>query len=234
MSLVYQDLLEMQEQQKQQAAKAQKRQYEYDSDEDIDEDEGTWEHKARRLEMTKTAREAEKLTKEARGKHHIGDFLPPDELTKFLKKVSRNLRSCKGKETRIISFFFPSTRPSRTGRSSRSQTTPTASSPTATRASRCCRVWAGAKGAGWEQTHRAGWTQSTSKKEKPLTYGNLFIRFLFRGNQSGDKKGLGVTKPHDVGEEDDEFDAYRKRMMLAYRFRPNPLVCSNEFAETCL
>ena len=105
MSLVYQDLLEMQEQQKQQAAKAQKRQYEYDSDEDIDEDEGTWEHKARRLEMTKTAREAEKLTKEARGKHHIGDFLPPDELTKFLKKVSRNLQSCKGKETRIISFF---------------------------------------------------------------------------------------------------------------------------------
>ncbi len=105
MSLVYQDLLEMQEQQKQQAAKAQKRQYEYDSDEDIDEDEGTWEHKARRLEMTKTAREAEKLTKEARGKHHIGDFLPPDELTNFLKKVSRNLRSCKGKETRIISFF---------------------------------------------------------------------------------------------------------------------------------
>lgn len=24
--------------------------------------------------------------------------------------------------------------------------------------------------------------------------------------------------------DDDEFDQYRKRMMLAYRFRPNPLV----------
>ncbi|CAJ0626477.1 9093_t:CDS:2 [Entrophospora sp. SA101] len=37
--------------------------------------------------------------------------------------------------------------------------------------------------------------------------------------------GLGQTKPDDVQEEDDEFEIYRKRMMLAYRFRPNPLVC---------
>lgn len=28
----------------------------------------------------------------------------------------------------------------------------------------------------------------------------------------------------DVAKEDDEFEVYRKRMMLAYRFRPNPLV----------
>ncbi len=33
-----------------------------------------------------------------------------------------------------------------------------------------------------------------------------------------------MNKPHDLNQEDDEFDAYRKRMMLAYRFRPNPLV----------
>ncbi|CAG8441821.1 25134_t:CDS:2 [Gigaspora rosea] len=37
--------------------------------------------------------------------------------------------------------------------------------------------------------------------------------------------GLGQTKPEGVDEEDDEFEIYRKRMMLAYRFRPNPLVC---------
>ncbi|RIB19117.1 hypothetical protein C2G38_2141782 [Gigaspora rosea] len=35
--------------------------------------------------------------------------------------------------------------------------------------------------------------------------------------------GLGQTKPEGVDEEDDEFEIYRKRMMLAYRFRPNPL-----------
>ena len=36
---------------------------------------------------------------------------------------------------------------------------------------------------------------------------------------------MGIKdKPHDLEQDDDEFDAYRKRMMLAYRFRPNPLV----------
>ena len=45
-----------------------------------------------------------------------------------------------------------------------------------------------------------------------------------RGQQSADKKGLGVNVSHNLEQGDDEFDAYRKRMMLAYRFRPNPLV----------
>ena len=46
-----------------------------------------------------------------------------------------------------------------------------------------------------------------------------------RGKQSSDKTGVGIKdKPHDLEQDDDEFDAYRKRMMLAYRFRPNPLV----------
>jgi hypothetical protein len=34
---------------------------------------------------------------------------------------------------------------------------------------------------------------------------------------------LGVTATHEVESTDDQFDQYRKRMMLAYRFRPNPL-----------
>ena len=29
---------------------------------------------------------ATKLTEEGRGKHHLGDFLPPDELEKFMEK----------------------------------------------------------------------------------------------------------------------------------------------------
>lgn len=33
-----------------------------------------------------------------------------------------------------------------------------------------------------------------------------------------------MEKPGEVSNADDEFDTYRKRMMLAYRFRPNPLV----------
>lgn len=51
-----------------------------------------------------------------------------------------------------------------------------------------------------------------------------FTLIDLRGSANSDKKGLGTTVPHDLGKEDNEYDAYRKRMMLAYRFRPNPLV----------
>uniref|UniRef100_A0A7S2R9A4 G-patch domain-containing protein n=1 Tax=Rhizochromulina marina TaxID=1034831 RepID=A0A7S2R9A4_9STRA len=40
---------------------------------------------------------------------------------------------------------------------------------------------------------------------------------------AGESAGLGVAPTHEVGQGDDEFEQYRKRMMLAYRFRPNPL-----------
>ncbi|CAF0767479.1 unnamed protein product [Adineta steineri] len=35
--------------------------------------------------------------------------------------------------------------------------------------------------------------------------------------------GLGIDRPSELDRNDDEFKMYRKRMMLAYRFRPNPL-----------
>jgi len=47
---------------------------------------GTWEHRARMAEMAKTEQEALKMTEDAEGKHHIGDFLPPGELDKFMNK----------------------------------------------------------------------------------------------------------------------------------------------------
>ncbi len=38
-------------------------------------------------------------------------------------------------------------------------------------------------------------------------------------------QGLGANLEVDApNENDNEYDIYRKRMMLAYRFRPNPLV----------
>ena len=40
-----------------------------------------------------------------------------------------------------------------------------------------------------------------------------------------DRLGLGANTGQ-AEEDDDEFDQYRKRMMLAYRFRPNPMVRS--------
>lgn len=41
-----------------------------------------------------------------------------------------------------------------------------------------------------------------------------------------DGVGFGVERPEKLSRDDasDEYTAFRKRMMLAYRFRPNPLV----------
>lgn len=67
-------------------AKSGKFKYEYDSDEDITG--GTWEHKLRNAEMEATTVWAEALNKQSQGKHHIGDFLPPEELKKFMEKYN--------------------------------------------------------------------------------------------------------------------------------------------------
>ena len=42
-------------------------------------------------EMAKTEQEAVQMTEEAEGKHHIGDFLPPGELDKFMNKYKVQL-----------------------------------------------------------------------------------------------------------------------------------------------
>lgn len=47
---------------------------------------------------------------------------------------------------------------------------------------------------------------------------------LLRGAMRDQNQGLGLVQPGSLENTDDEYDAYRKRMMLAYRFRPNPLV----------
>lgn len=45
-----------------------------------------------------------------------------------------------------------------------------------------------------------------------------------RGQTAMNGAGLGIDRPAELTKSDDEYDAFRKRMMLAYRFRPNPLV----------
>lgn len=51
---------------------------------------------------------------------------------------------------------------------------------------------------------------------------------IFRATNRLDSSGLGSERPDGISRDDDEFDAYRKRMMLAYRFRPNPLVSNTQ------
>ncbi|XP_026684473.1 SURP and G-patch domain-containing protein 1-like, partial [Diaphorina citri] len=140
-NLLYQDMLRKRQELDRLRARGQHK-YEYDSDEETEG--GTWEHKLRQQEMEATRLWANELTEKSRGRHHIGDFLPPDELERFLEKYQT-----------ITSFILP------------------------------------------------------------------------RASSRTENQGLGVERPAEVSGDDDEFDAYRKRMMLAYRFRPNPLVSLN-------
>lgn len=82
-NLLYQDMMRKRKE-IDQLAKTGKFKYEYDSDEDTSG--GTWEHKLRTAEMEATKAWADALTAQSEGKHHIGDFLPPEELKKFMEK----------------------------------------------------------------------------------------------------------------------------------------------------
>lgn len=82
-NLLFQDM-QRKRQELDHLAKNGKFKFEYDSDEDVNG--GTWEHKLRSQEMEATLKWAEALNKQCEGKHHIGDFLPPEELKKFMEK----------------------------------------------------------------------------------------------------------------------------------------------------
>ena len=57
------------------------------------------------MEMQKTANDAFKLTESGRGFHHIGDFLPPEELSKFMAKVKMKLLSSSTDAAEKVSLF---------------------------------------------------------------------------------------------------------------------------------
>jgi hypothetical protein len=78
------------------------------------------------------------------------------------------------------------------------------------------------------ETLHSGLTHIYSGKWSVCRHCTVMFGFfckLCRASSRPENQGLGVERPEDVAHGDDEYDAYRKRMMLAYRFRPNPLVC---------
>lgn len=158
-----------------------KMKYEYDSDEDTDG--GTWEHKKRANEMQKTKVWADDLTEKAKGKHHIGDFLPPDELENFLEKweavkQGRTPDLSDYKEHKITSDNI-----------------------------------------GYQMLQKLGWTEGQGLGAN----GGGIVEPVNKKAAPMENAGLGQCRPDDIRADDDEYEAYRKRMMLAYRFRPNPL-----------
>ncbi|CAG9836853.1 unnamed protein product [Diabrotica balteata] len=175
-SLLYQDMVKKREE-AERLRLAGHNKYEYDSDEETDG--GTWEHKAREKEMLKTQLWADELTKQAEGKHHIGDFLPPDELKKFMEKVS-------GKDQKLLNE------------------------------SDYKEFQLKEDNIGFKMLQKLGWSEG----EGLGSGGTGIVEPINKGPAREHTQGLGLEGSH---EDEDEYQTYRKRMMLAYRFRPNPL-----------
>ncbi|XP_029469674.1 SURP and G-patch domain-containing protein 1 [Rhinatrema bivittatum] len=157
-------------------------QHEYDSDEEVDEI-GTWEHRLRRMEMDKTREWAEQLTEMGRGKHFIGDFLPPDELDKFMEtfkalKEGREPDYSEYKEFKLT-----------------------------------------VENLGYQMLMKMGWKEGDGLGSE----GQGIKNPVNKGSTAVDGAGFGIDRPAELSKHDDEYEAFRKRMMLAYRFRPNPL-----------
>ncbi|NXP39491.1 SUGP1 protein, partial [Leiothrix lutea] len=161
----------------------QQHQHGYDSDEEVDSELGTWEHRLRRMEMDKTREWAEQLTQMGRGKHFIGDFLPPDELEKFMEtfkalKEGREPDYSEYKEFKLT-----------------------------------------VENIGYQMLMKMGWKEG----EGLGSDGQGIKNPVSKGTTALDGAGFGIERPAELTKEDDEYEAFRKRMMLAYRFRPNPL-----------
>ncbi|KAF7993936.1 hypothetical protein HCN44_011205 [Aphidius gifuensis] len=179
-NLLYQNLLKKREEVKRLEAQG-KHKYEYDSDEETEG--GTWEHKLRSAEMEATQLWADELTVQSEGKHHIGDFLPPDELKKFMEQYSALKQ---GKEPDLSDYKEYKLKEDNIG---------------------------------FQMLQKLGWSEGQGLGSE----GSGRIEPINKATSRLDSAGLGSERPDGISRDDDEFDAYRKRMMLAYRFRPNPL-----------
>lgn len=158
-----------------------KNKYEYDSDEDTDG--GTWEHKLRDKEMQATERWAQELTRQSEGKHHIGDFLPPEEFKRFMEK------STAIKEGRQPNF------------------------------SDYKEFKIKEDNIGFKMLQKLGWAEGQGLGQNNAG----IVEPINKGAPRENTQGLGLNLSEATADED-EYESYRKRMMLAYRFRPNPLV----------
>ncbi|CAK9860101.1 unnamed protein product [Sphagnum jensenii] len=114
--------------------------------------------------------------------HHMGDYIPPEELEKFMSKCN---------DAKAVK----------------------AAKATADRA----KIQADNVGhrllskMGWKEGEGLG--SGRSGQADPVQAGQVKLNNL----------GVGAEQPGEVTAEDDIYEQYKKRMMLGYRYRPNPL-----------
>ncbi|CAL5065171.1 unnamed protein product [Urochloa decumbens] len=114
--------------------------------------------------------------------HHMGDFIPPEELEKFMARCNDAEAQKATKEAaekaKIQADNIGHRLLSKMG-------------------------WREGEGLGSERRGRAD----------PIMAGDV----------KKDHLGVGAVQPGEVTSEDDIYEQYKKRMMLGYRYRPNPL-----------
>ncbi|XP_038707482.1 SURP and G-patch domain-containing protein 1-like protein isoform X2 [Tripterygium wilfordii] len=114
--------------------------------------------------------------------HHMGDYIPQEELEKFMAACNDAAAQKAAKETLERSKIQ-------------------------------------ADNVGHKLLSKMGW------KEGEVLGGSRkgIADPIMAGNVKKDNLGVGAQNPGEVAPEDDIYEQYKKRMMLGYRFRPNPL-----------
>ncbi|KAG0457634.1 hypothetical protein HPP92_022500 [Vanilla planifolia] len=114
--------------------------------------------------------------------HHMGDFIPLEELEKFLASCNDAAAEKAAKENAARSRI----QPDNVGHKLLSKM-------------------------GWKEGEGLG--SSKSGRADPVMAGGVKMNNL----------GVGAENPGQVTAEDDIYEQYKKRMMLGYKYRPNPL-----------
>lgn len=138
---------------------------------------------------------------EQRKKHHIGSHIPEAELAEFEK----NCRSANGQEDPQSS-------------------------------SNGCEVKISSDNKGHQLLRKMGWSTEKTiggghRETSPSSSSSSSVRrivtaeeMMKKAQHGGSTLGVGSgTATHQVTEQDDIYEQYKKRMMLGYKHRPNPL-----------
>ena len=131
--------------------------------------------------MWETQQKADELITMNAGKHHIGDFLPPDELERFMEKW-RALKEDREPDMSDYREFKLKE-----------------------------------DNMGFQMLKKMGWSEGQG-----LGSDGGGITAPVSQRRTLDTAGVGTSSQAEVVKEDTEFDAYRKRMMLAYKFPAEP------------